>query len=89
MYSCGCHRPRCIRKCVGEIVKKFRVYQNCCYTVVAVCHVCGGEFDHRRFPHCPYCGGGMMHHMGMGHMGMGHMGHMGMGRMMDDDDDMM
>ncbi len=51
-------KPKCMRRCVGEIVKKYRVYQTCCYDVVAVCSHCGCEYEHHRHPVCPQCGAG-------------------------------
>lgn len=86
MYCCGhCHRPvqKCMRRCVGEFVRKFRVYKTCCFDVVAVCHHCGCEFEHRLHHRCPFCGGMQNeppYHGGFGHgmgYGMGHMGGMG------------
>jgi hypothetical protein len=89
MYSCGhCCRPKkCMRHCVGEFVRKFRVYKTCCFDVVAVCHHCGCEFEHHLHHRCPACGGHKHEpprHGGMGSMGMGYgMGSMGMGYGMD------
>lgn len=96
MYCCGhCRRPvhKCTRRCVGEFVRKFRVYKTCCFDIVAVCHHCGCEFEHHGHHRCPHCGG-MLHEPpyfgGMGHMGMGHMGmgHMGMERMEEEEEGM-
>ena len=89
MQCCGlCRRPmhmcRCTRRCCGEFVKKFRVYKTCCFDIVAVCHHCGHEFEHRRHHHCPACGGPLHEPprmegfgMGQGMDGMGGMGGMG------------
>lgn len=49
-------RPRCMRRCVGEVVKKYRIYKTCCFDVVAVCCCCGHEYDHDRHETCPHCG---------------------------------
>lgn len=53
-YRPPCHR--CTKRCVGEIVKRFRVYERCCHEVVAVCCFCGHEYEHRRHQMCPRCG---------------------------------
>ncbi len=69
----GC-KPKCQRKCVGEFVEKFKVYEVRCREVVKICSACGFEYQAHVHPMCPRCGG-YGHHMG--HMGMGHMGYGG------------
>ncbi|VBB05202.1 Hypothetical protein LUCI_0409 [Lucifera butyrica] len=56
----GCYKPcmpKCHRRCVGEMIEKYRVYETCCYNVVKVCQRCGCEYEHRFHPVCPRCGG--------------------------------
>ncbi len=55
-YGMGHHcMPRCETKCVGELVKKYKLYQTCCYHMIEVCSYCGCEFEHGH-PGCPQCG---------------------------------
>lgn len=71
MGECGCKRrcscmPKCCKKrCVGTFTDTYKMYETCCYDMVKVCSCCGQEYDHRRYPACPCCGGHMMygHHM--------------------------
>jgi hypothetical protein len=70
MYD-GC-RPKCQRRCIGEITEKFKVYEVCCHEVVKVCPACSFEYKAHIHHMCPRCGG-------YGHMGYGHMGYGGMG----------
>jgi len=55
MEGC-CRHPRCHRRCVGEVVKKFKLYENCCYDMVSVCCCCGHEYEFGRYRACPRCG---------------------------------
>lgn len=71
-------RPKCERKCIGEFVEKFKVYEVCCREVMKVCSVCNFEYEMHRHHMCPRCNGyGHMEHGGYGHMGYGGYGHMG------------
>ena len=54
-YGCG-HHPHCHRRCVGEVVKKYKMYETCCYDVVTECAYCGHEYEYGRHHVCPACG---------------------------------
>jgi hypothetical protein len=85
-------RPKCERRCVGEIIEKYKVYDTCCREIVKVCSICGYEYEAHKHHMCPRCRGyghmgyghGYCHEMGYdgyyGHGYMGHYGHMGYGR---------
>jgi hypothetical protein len=61
MKDCGCrqHRhcmPRCNRRCIGTYTTKYKVYEDCCYSVYKVCNCCGDEYNYQKYPRCPRCG---------------------------------
>ena len=73
-------RPKCKRRCVGVVTNTYKIYENCCYSVVKVCPCCGGEIDYHRHNACPHCG--MMmddppRHGGFGGRRIGRIGHFG------------
>ena len=59
MILCRCGRPTCRRRCIGTITQKYKLYENCSYSLVKVCSCCGHEYDFRRYPMCPSCGAQM------------------------------
>jgi hypothetical protein len=52
--------PKCYKRCIGTYTTKYRVYENCCYSIYKVCNCCGYEYDHRKSPACPRCGAAVM-----------------------------
>ncbi|MDR3592542.1 MAG: hypothetical protein P4N41_23025 [Negativicutes bacterium] len=56
--------PKCETKCVGEMVKKYKLYKTCCFNMIEVCSYCGLEYEHG-YPGCPRCG------LGGGHLFFG------------------
>ncbi len=52
--ECGPCKPKCHTKCIGEM--KFKIYEECCRIVVAVCPHCGHEYEYHKHHCCPRCG---------------------------------
>jgi hypothetical protein len=46
----------CNKRCIGTFTTKYKVYENCCYSVYKVCPCCGHEYDYRQHRGCPGCG---------------------------------
>ena len=81
-------KPQCRRRCLGVYTDTYKMYENCCYSVVKVCPCCKHEFNFSRYSSCPHCGkqmddpprfGGRIGHFGNpGHFGhFGHFGNLG------------
>lgn len=76
-YSC---RPKnCCKRCIGTYVTKYKVYENCCYSVYKVCNYCGAEYDHKKYHACPKCGMMMDDPPSFGGHGFGRFGGFGRG----------